>query len=290
MSQLPEAIVNPVVQDSGFTLVEEDDVAFTLALCREIHRLYGSYQDGDLPGDEQVWAGLDLTRRMVLTLQAAVTAGMPAMRLQVAASQTREMMAVLFGDQVGAKRPKLRSSAKDLPCESAASVPAELQLPPTSSQASPPAAAAVATAATAAAAVATAATPATAVATAASEATPAAAARGARLSDRWDRQRTLVRLGVGLLFCVLLAVLINLPIVVMALYPNHLTQIAAAYAVIGLAAWRWQRKRTAHAARPARLSRATRSAHATRSTHVTRRAQDHSFDRVGSAPAPVSPA
>lgn len=85
------------VVESGFTLVEEDDVAFTLQLCREVHRLYGDYQVGDLPSDEFVLAGLAVTMEMLAALSRRVTDGMPAMRITVAAAQTREMLAVMFG-------------------------------------------------------------------------------------------------------------------------------------------------------------------------------------------------
>lgn len=86
-----------VVEPAGFTLVEEDDVAFSLQLCREVHRLYGDYQDGALPGDEYVLAGLAVTMEMLATLSRSVRDGMPAMRITVAAAQTREMLAVMFG-------------------------------------------------------------------------------------------------------------------------------------------------------------------------------------------------
>jgi hypothetical protein len=86
------------VDSNGFTLVEEDDVAFTLVLCREVNRIYGNYQDGELVPSENVWAGLSLTLKMLTSLQGAVVDGMPSMRLQVASAQAREMHAVLFGE------------------------------------------------------------------------------------------------------------------------------------------------------------------------------------------------
>lgn len=87
----------PVVERGGFTFVEEDDVAFTLQLCREVHRLYGDYQEGGLPSGEYVLAGLTVTMEMLAVLSGSITDGMPAMRITVAAAQTREMLAVTFG-------------------------------------------------------------------------------------------------------------------------------------------------------------------------------------------------
>lgn len=95
-----EAVVErsgTVVETAGFTLIEEDDVAFTLQLCREVHRLYGDYQVGDLPSDEYVLAGLAVSMEMLAALSRQVTDGMPGMRITVAAAQTREMLAVMFG-------------------------------------------------------------------------------------------------------------------------------------------------------------------------------------------------
>jgi hypothetical protein len=105
MDSSAEALT-PVVENGGFTIVEQDDVAFALSLCKEIHRIYGSYQSGELEaGDDSVRLGLLLTSQMLSTLGGAVTKGMPAMRLEVAAAQTREMVAVLFGEPIStAKR------------------------------------------------------------------------------------------------------------------------------------------------------------------------------------------
>lgn len=85
------------VGTAGFTLIEEDDVAFTLQLCREVHRLYGDYQVGNLASDDYVLAGLAVSMEMLAALSRQVTDGMPAMRITVAAAQTREMLAVMFG-------------------------------------------------------------------------------------------------------------------------------------------------------------------------------------------------
>src|SRR6185437_9038345 len=64
---------------------------------REMHRLYGEYQHGSLPSDEYVQAGLTVAMEMLAVLSGSVTVGMPAMRITVAAAQTREMLAVMFG-------------------------------------------------------------------------------------------------------------------------------------------------------------------------------------------------
>jgi hypothetical protein len=107
----PTAALIPVVENAGFTLIEEDDVAFTLGLCREIYRIYGTYQDGDLGSTEGVRAGLVVTIEMLAALRNTVTEGMPAMRIEVAAAQTREMMATLFGERLPSKR--LRAASQD---------------------------------------------------------------------------------------------------------------------------------------------------------------------------------
>lgn len=93
----PTGTSSEVVETPGFRLVEEDDVAFTLALCREVHRIYGGYQQQGLPGTDEVLAGLNVTLEMLAAMSARVRDGMPAMRLTVAAAQTREMLAVSFG-------------------------------------------------------------------------------------------------------------------------------------------------------------------------------------------------
>lgn len=92
----PADSVTPVDQ-GAFTLVEEDDVAFSLQLCREVHRIYGQYQDGGLPSTDSMLAGLVVTVEMLAALSRMVREGMPAMRITVAAAQTREMLAVGFG-------------------------------------------------------------------------------------------------------------------------------------------------------------------------------------------------
>lgn len=86
-----------IVETGGFTLVEEDDVAFSLSVCREVHRIYGEYQDGGLSVDDRLHAGLVVTVEMLAALSQSVVDGMPAMRITVAAAQTREMLAVMFG-------------------------------------------------------------------------------------------------------------------------------------------------------------------------------------------------
>jgi hypothetical protein len=90
--------VQALPQAPGFTLVEEDDVAFTLSLCREVYRIYGGYQEGAFVAGESLHAGLVMTMEMLAGLSRIVTVGMPAMRITVAAAQTREMLAVMFDD------------------------------------------------------------------------------------------------------------------------------------------------------------------------------------------------
>lgn len=98
MLQLSEPkSLEPTVEPHGFKLVEEDDVAFSLGLCREIQRIYSSYHEGTLTPSDCVRDGLTLSLEMVTLLTATVTEGMPALRLEVASAQAREMVAVLFG-------------------------------------------------------------------------------------------------------------------------------------------------------------------------------------------------
>ncbi len=98
MLQLSEPkSLEPMVEPHGFKLVEEDDVAFSLGLCREIQRIYSSYHEGVLTPTEGVRDGLTLSLEMVAVLTATVTEGMPALRLEVASAQAREMVGVLFG-------------------------------------------------------------------------------------------------------------------------------------------------------------------------------------------------
>ena len=100
------------VEPSGFTLVEEDDVAFSLQLCREVHRIYGEYQDGRLPPTESMLAGLVVTVEMLAALSRTVVDGMPSMRITVAAAQTREMLAVAFGQDPMQKPVQRRLSER----------------------------------------------------------------------------------------------------------------------------------------------------------------------------------
>lgn len=127
-SQTPDTIVEP----SGFTLVEEDDVAFSLGLCREVHRIYGDYQDGNLPSTESVLAGLTVTVEMLAVLGRSVKDGMPAMRITVAAAQTREMLAVVF-DRDPMHKPlekRFRDQYRSMVAESVDTANAVLEAPP----------------------------------------------------------------------------------------------------------------------------------------------------------------
>lgn len=101
----------PTVESPGFKLVEEDDVAFSLGLCREIQRIYIAYHDGDLTPTDGVRDGLALSLEMLTVLRGTVTEGMPAMRLEVAAAQAREIFGVLFGI-ASADRSLIMSAAK----------------------------------------------------------------------------------------------------------------------------------------------------------------------------------
>ena len=106
MQDLPAETPKDLATKPGFTVVEDDDVSFGIALCREIHRLYGLYQAGELPATDSVRDGLLLTTEMFSTLQNSVTDGMPALRLQVGAAQVREMVGALFGYDLPTRRSR----------------------------------------------------------------------------------------------------------------------------------------------------------------------------------------
>jgi hypothetical protein len=231
VTNCPVSTIDPgvsVVEDDGFTLVEEDDVAFTLALCREIHRLYGSYEDSELPADEQVWAGLDLTRQMVLTLQSSVTSGMPSMRLRVASAQVREMLAVLFGVEPGPERSGLKGAIQEIRLDQ-----------PELTEGASPVPAAVPAALTAPAAPASPAPDSTAARVAGDE----IAAHQSRTMALWHGLPVVAQFVTGILLCFVAGALLNVPIAIMALFPNHLTIIGIVYAAIGLRAWQWHPSR-----------------------------------------------
>jgi hypothetical protein len=94
----PAETVEALPQAAGVTLVEEDDVAFTLSLCREVHRLYGEYLVSGLPVTDSLKAGLTMTVEMLAILSNSVESGMPAMRITVGVAQVTEMLAVIFDE------------------------------------------------------------------------------------------------------------------------------------------------------------------------------------------------
>ena len=115
---------------AGVTLVEEDDVAFTLSLCREVHRLYGEYLASGLPATDSLKAGLMMTVEMLTLLSDSVESGMPAMRITVGAAQVTEMLAVIFDEDWtqhpmgSALRDRYRSMMADSVTTAAPSLPA----------------------------------------------------------------------------------------------------------------------------------------------------------------------
>lgn len=72
-------------------------MAFSLGLCREVNRIYSKYQDDSLTPSDSLQAGLMVTIQMLAMLSHSVTEGMPGMRITVAAAQSREILAVMFG-------------------------------------------------------------------------------------------------------------------------------------------------------------------------------------------------
>ena len=134
-----------VVEPAGFTLVEEDDVAFSLSLCREVNRLYGLYEQGRMKPSRQLEGGLMVSIEMLALVARSVTTGMPAMRITVAGAQLREMMSVLFDADpfTGAADRTVRDGFRSLLREMhPAAVPptAPAGLPPAADIPEPPAA------------------------------------------------------------------------------------------------------------------------------------------------------
>src|SRR5580704_4121224 len=93
MNTAIEAIAAP----TGFTLVEDEDVAFTLRLCREVNRIYGRYHEDGLTSTDPLLTTLAMTAETLAALSQVVKDGMPGVRITVAAAQTREMLVVMFG-------------------------------------------------------------------------------------------------------------------------------------------------------------------------------------------------
>lgn len=244
----PAQTVTTIVESGGFTLVEEDDVAFGLSLCKEIHRIYGSYQSGELEGTESVHIGLVLTAQMLSTLAGRVNKGMPAMRIEVAWAQTSEMMAVMFGEPIA--RKKSRSPRQEL--EKTCPHPSGARRPPGGAKAIPPV-----------------------VLQPESEpleiphstedpaeepdsANPARDSPGPKADSqhasngrRWDRCRRSMatlpwwcRTVLGAFGCVLAAVAIDAPIVALLLFPDMAVQLSTAYGCIAFVSW-WAHRRLA---------------------------------------------
>jgi hypothetical protein len=87
-----------VAAPAGFTLVEDEDVVFCLRLCSEVNRIYGRYHEDRLASTDPLLATLTMTAQALCALSRTVKDGMPGIRLTVAAAQTREMLAVMFGE------------------------------------------------------------------------------------------------------------------------------------------------------------------------------------------------
>jgi hypothetical protein len=83
--------------------------------------LYVSYRNGDLQPNENLWAGLSLSLETLEILQDRIVTGLPAMRLEVALAQVREMNAALYGPTSGKAlvRPTVSRSAPRRQAEAA---------------------------------------------------------------------------------------------------------------------------------------------------------------------------
>lgn len=180
--------IEPAVQVSGSDLeggsacgvVEDGDVAFALALCREVHRLYDGYRRGELEPSAEAAAGLEAARTMLDSLLPAIASGMPSMRLEVARAEAEEMLVVLLG---GRMRP-----------------PGDAAVGPE--------------------------------ATVVAEGADAAPAATDRPAGRRRVGRRLLEFSLGLGACAVVGALIDVPIVVMALFPSHLSEIAGGYGLL----------------------------------------------------------
>lgn len=187
----------PVLEASGLTLVEQDDVVFSLSICHEVDRIYCSYQDRELQASENLRSALSVTLRMLACLEGAVIEGMPALGLQVATAQAREMCGVLFGDLPSAVA---RGSAALLPTS-----------PPDEPELVTPSAASL------------------------SPGRDVARREGWR--GWWNRRPSAIRLLLGAAGCMLAAAMIDLPLTVIALFPNLLFPLAATFVGVPALAW-----------------------------------------------------
>jgi hypothetical protein len=118
MNTAIEAIAAP----TGFTLVEDEDVAFTLRLCREVNRIYGQYHGDGLASTDPLLTTLAMTAETLAALGQVVKDGMPGVRITVAAAQTREMLVVMF-DQDPMKHPSWRKFEQHYPSVLGGSAP-----------------------------------------------------------------------------------------------------------------------------------------------------------------------
>jgi hypothetical protein len=236
MQDIPADTSKEVSTRPGFTVVEDDDVSFGMALSREIHRIYGMYMAGELPATDSVRDGLLLTMEMFSILQNTVTDGMPTLRLQVGAAQAREMVGALFGHDLPTRRSRelppdghrthvhrTNRSIATHTARHAIARPAPGPLhadrqelvelnPPASPQKTavglePPA------------------IPDTEVG-----APTAASTRPARLAQYWERQTLAVRVVATLIGIVLAASLIDAPFAIVALFPNYFLPFTALFA------------------------------------------------------------
>jgi hypothetical protein len=188
--------------------VAEDDIAFSLSLCREVHRIYGMYQDGDLSTGCDTWAALRVTLEMLSVLQNTVVDGLPSRRLEIATAQLNEIDQVLFkgGPDIGTQDgPQPRSRALAVPGDdnSWGSVPSQSAPEGRSfsrrAESGPPAS---------------------------FEMDPIRRVWG-RLCSLWQARSLPVRVALGLAGCLLLAVLIDVPFTLMALFPSMVIPVTA---------------------------------------------------------------
>jgi hypothetical protein len=232
---LPAKTPKDLANSPGFTVVEDDDVAFGVALSREVHRIYGLYMADELPATDSVQAGLMLTMEMFTTLQNSVTDGMPALRLQVGSAQVREMLGTLFGYDLPTRRSRelppdrqrarVHRSSRSIATHTARHAierpsPGPVQDDRKELVEQNPSAPLQETNVP----------PATASATAGEISAPlAGASRPGGLAQYWEKQPLLVQVVATLVGIVLAALLIDAPFAIVALFPNYLFPLTALF-------------------------------------------------------------
>jgi hypothetical protein len=198
----------PATDVARIGLAEDDDVAFSLRLCREIDRIYDAYQEGGLDDGHNTWAGLRITLEMLNVLQNTVTHGVTGMRLQVAIAQVREINQGLFAGRADVETapdldrpPRILPSSLDYDWLTTELAVLDDTGPDVGGGAE----------------------------TSRRERANLSSVALSHLARFWGGKSLLLKLVLGMAGCVLLAILIDVPFTLMALFPSMLIPIAAAF-------------------------------------------------------------